>query len=131
CRHGFGGLRGDGKPDGEDCTAVRFVLTGDLPIVVLNHTVGGAQSKAGAFADGLRGVEGVEDPLWIANAGTIVGELDHNLVVFSLQCNDKLTAADFFQGINCVLDDLQGGLQELVAITPDRGKATIGNQVHA
>ena len=73
-------FRAAGNSDDEQRSAFGFVLAGDLAAVILDHSVDSAQAEAGAFADGLGGVEGIEHALGLANAGAGVGELQHDLV---------------------------------------------------
>src|SRR4051794_14328155 len=61
-------LRGRELHD-EQCAAFGLVLASNLAAVLLDDSVDGTQSKAGAFADGLGGVEGIEDALGLANTG--------------------------------------------------------------
>ena len=62
---------GHGELDGEDGTTFGLVVAADLASVVLNHSVDGAEAEAGAFADGLGGVEGIENAFWIAQSGPV------------------------------------------------------------
>ena len=48
--------------------------------MILDHAIHSAQSQAGAFADGLGGIEGIENSQRLANARAVIGELQHGLV---------------------------------------------------
>src|SRR2546427_11671960 len=69
-----------GQSDLKSRSTFRTVVAGDLPLVILHHAVGSAEPEAGAFADGLGGIERIEDPLGITQAGSGIGEFDHDFV---------------------------------------------------
>jgi hypothetical protein len=70
---GAGNLRGGfsdcRNSDDEECAAFGLVLAGDESVVIADNPIDSAKTEAGAFADGLGGVEGIENAQGIANAG--------------------------------------------------------------
>src|ERR1039457_6200119 len=54
-------------PDHKQRTAFPLVLAGNLAAMILNHSVYRAQAQARTFSDRLGRVEGIEDPLRLAN----------------------------------------------------------------
>ena len=62
---GFGGC---GELYDKQSAAFGLVLAGDLAAMVLDDAIDGAQAEPCTLADGLGGVEGIEDALRIANA---------------------------------------------------------------
>src|ERR1700716_98073 len=84
-----------GEADFKRRSAFGAVVAGDLPLVILDYSVGGAEPETGPFADRLRGIERIEDALGIAQAGAGVGELDDNFVVFPPERDLETSAADF------------------------------------
>ena len=84
--------------------------------MILDDAVRGAESETGAFADGLGGVEGVEDAFGIAQAGAGIGELNDYFVDFAPERNLQTAAADFLERVDGVFHDLKKCLQELIGI---------------
>src|SRR5208282_261723 len=84
-----------GTPDFKCGSAFGTVVAGDLSLVVLDHTIRRAESKAGRFAHRLGGVERIEDALGIAQAGAGVGELHDHFVVFPPERHLEPPAAGF------------------------------------
>ena len=75
-----GDLRGRfcrGNSKHEHRAAFGLVLASDLSAVILDHAIYGAEAQTSAFADGLGGVEGIENPQRVANAGAGIGKLEH------------------------------------------------------
>src|SRR5208282_6007200 len=95
------------------------VVASDLPLVVLNYAVGGAESETGAFANRLGGVERIEAALGIAQAGAGVGELHDHFVVLAPETYLETPASGFLQCVHRVFDNLKKGLQELVGVAQD------------
>ena len=114
-----GGVAGDGDEDGEQGSAFGLVLAGDLAGMILDHTVDGAEAEASASADGLGGVEGVEDTLRIAQAGAVVGKLELNIGSVTGSGNFDDAAAGFVESIHGVLEDLDEGLEHAIGVDPD------------
>ena len=85
-----------GQAQDEDRSAFGFVLAGDLAAVILDDTVDGAQSEAGAFSDGFGGVERIEDAVRLFDAGTIVGEAEDDFFRVMLSTDGKQASAGFF-----------------------------------
>src|ERR1051325_10607851 len=79
----------NGKPQNENGSACRAIIAGDLAAVVLHDAIGGAQSQACAFPDGLGGVEGVKDAIRFRDSGTSVRELDHYFVCILISVDGK------------------------------------------
>ena len=87
--------------------------------MVLHDTVGGAQAEAGAFADGLGGVERIEYPFRFADAGTGVGELDHGIGSMAERGDLERASADLGQRVHGVFHDLVKRLEQLIGISGD------------
>ena len=109
-------VRGCRNSDDEERAAFGLVLAGDVAVVILDHSIDSAEAEAGAFADRLGGVEGIEHALRFANAGAGIGELQHDIVALVLGGNFQGSTAGFFQSVHGVLDDLDEGLEKLVGI---------------
>src|ERR1035437_4325686 len=130
---GFGKGNGDferGQANFKYGSAFGAVVTGDLPLVVLDYAVGGAESEPCAFAHRLGGVEKIEDALGIAQSGAGVGELDDDLIAFAPDRNLHTPAADFLQCVHGVFDDLNKGLQKLVGVAQDARQGGVVIALH-
>src|SRR5262249_14148943 len=57
------------KAQNEQRAAFWFVLAADLTVVLVHHSIHCAEAESRAFADGLRGVEGIENALRFADTG--------------------------------------------------------------
>src|ERR1700731_4767855 len=57
------------QTDFKGCSSLGPVVTGDLPVVVLDHAVSGAESEARAFADWLGRVKRIKHSAGIAHPG--------------------------------------------------------------
>src|SRR5207247_1304378 len=69
-------------------------LHGDLAVVLLDDAISDGETETGAFAELLRGEEGIEDPLDESrrDARTVVGDLDPDHVAVDLAPDRELTA---------------------------------------
>ena len=63
------------------------------------------------------------------DAGSGVGELDEHTGVVDAGLNDQRAAADFFEGIDGVVDKIEENLENLVAVTADRRQGLLGPQL--
>src|ERR1700674_846140 len=95
-----------GQAQHEYRSAFRLVLAGDLSLMILHHAVDGAESQAGALADGLRSVEGIEDAMRLFDSRSAIGKLQHHFLRLKLGADSKQASARFFQGIQSVFDNL-------------------------
>ena len=103
-------FHGGGKAKHKHRAAFGLVVAGDLAAVILDNSVHGAESEAGAFADRLGGVERIENTLGLANARTGIGELQHDFAAVLLG-RDAERAADDVHRVHCVLDDFDERLE--------------------
>src|SRR5690349_12805113 len=87
-------------------------------MVVLDHTIAGAETEAGALADNLGSVEGIEDPVGFANAGSGVEEFQNHILILGVNASKERSAASFFQRVGGIADDLQAALKQLIGISP-------------
>src|SRR5260370_22094214 len=62
----------DGQMQHEQGSALRLILAGDLPAMLLHHSIDRAQSQAGALADGLRGIERIEHAMRLFYARPVI-----------------------------------------------------------
>ena len=84
--------------------------------MIVDHSIDSAETETGAFADGLGGVEGIEDALRIANAGAGVGELQDDLGTLVLGSNFQGSAAGLFQSVHGILDDFDEDWKSWLAL---------------
>ena len=70
-----GGSGTAGESDREQRATLGLVAAGNLASMILDYSVDSAESEAGAFADWLGRVKGIEDALRIAQPRTGVGKL--------------------------------------------------------
>ena len=91
--------------------------------MILNYAIDRAEAEAGAFADGFGGVEGIENALRVANAGTGIGKLEHGFLAWRWAVISEASAG-FLQGVHGIVDDLDEGLEK--AGWHFRGRAAIG-----
>ena len=87
--------------------------------MILDDTVGSAESETSSLADWLGGVEGIEDTLRIAQAGAAIGELNNHVFRVARYGNLQASATDFLQSVDCIFDDLNKCLHELVGVAED------------
>jgi hypothetical protein len=109
----------------EDRSTLSLVVAGDLPAVILHDSVDCAQAEAGALADGLGRIEGIEDTMRLFDSGAAIGKLDDDLI--SLLSGDHLQRASvaFFEGVKSVFEDLDEGLKELMTVSPNPGQVRL------
>src|SRR5579862_4481473 len=107
----------------ENCSALGLVVTCDLAAMVLHDSVDGAEAEAGAFTDGLGRVKGVKDAVRFFDAGAAVAELDDDVIALLSGGDLKQASPALFEGIDGVFENLDEGLEELVAIPPNLRQA--------
>src|SRR5215467_5572890 len=111
-----------GQANEELGAAFGLVATGDVTPVVLNDTVDGAEAEAGAPANRLGGVEGIENPLRVAQARTRIGEAQPGFAVLTPGGNFEQSAARFGERVHGVLNDFDENLEDLVGVGQHAGK---------
>src|SRR5258708_35878709 len=86
------GLARDRRGQHEYRPALRLVLAGNLSLMFLHHAVHGAESQTCALADWLRGVERIENPIWLFNSLTAIVKLQDHLFCLEPGSNLKQTS---------------------------------------
>src|SRR6266849_1052810 len=117
------GLRSHGETQDEHGATLGPVVAGALALMILHHSIGGAQAQPSAFANGFSCVEGIKDALRLADSGAGVGKLQHHLIAFAPRARQEGSAAHFVQSIHGIAYDFQAALKELVGVAPDPRKA--------
>lgn len=107
---------GLGKAETKESTATGRIAARNLPVVILDHAVRGAESKTGSFADWFGRIEGVEDASRFGDSWTRVGEFDNDVVVLNLNSDAESAAATFLHRVHGVGDDFEKTLQQLVRV---------------
>src|ERR1700676_4909440 len=72
-----------GKFEAERAATFGAIKSSDAAAVFLHHAVADAQTEAGAFADGLGGVEGIENFFGLFHARAGIGKLDDDRSLFT------------------------------------------------
>src|SRR5690349_4165969 len=132
----FGGRffrRSGGQSDGEQGAARGKRLGFDEPAMLADDGHADAQAEAGAAAGTLGGVEGIEDARksFGADADAVVLKGDDDAVAAAAGANlEAAGLADFADGLLGVGDEIQEDLDELVGVTQDAGKTSVGEKVH-
>ena len=88
--------------------------------MVLDHAVGGAQAQAGALANHLSSVKGIEHAVRLADARAGIEKLDYHFLFFATGDHHERAAARFLQRVCSVADDFQAALDQLIAVAPHR-----------
>src|ERR1700691_4398395 len=105
-----------GELDQERGAAFWAIEAFDASAVFLHDAVADAEAEAGALADGLGGEERIEDLLGGFDAGSAIGKLDDQLAVVVRGANHQRAAADFFQRVHGIADQVEENLQNLIGI---------------
>src|ERR1035441_5448521 len=119
-----------GQANFDDGAALRSIVRGDVPTMLLHDAVADAESESGTLAHTLGGVKGIEDALGVFDSGTVVGELSANVSTNARDTNSELAGSPGLKnGIDCVVDDVQEYLLDLMRISDDqrwfRGNVTL------
>jgi len=102
------------------------VVTQNLATVLLHDSVADAETKAGTFANFLRGEEGIEDLVGMRDAVTVVGERNfHRISGLGGHDLDARGATDLAHRVVGVVQDVEEDLLELVGVTDDIGQVFI------
>src|SRR6202022_3468581 len=104
---------GHGEAKLENRASLRPILTGDLSLVVLDHSVSNAQSQSHALTDCLGGIEGIENAPRIADAGTGVRKLHHQFLPLLKDAHRKCATTHLFQSVDRIPDDFHAALKKL------------------
>lgn len=123
-RLGIGWAR-HGQAEHENRATLWFVLARDLSVMILHDAIHGAQSQPRAFADGLCSIERIEHAMRLFYARPAIGKL-HRYIFSRMLCADlKQPSACFLERIQSIFDDLDEGLEQLVAVAPDFRKVRL------
>jgi len=96
--------------------------------VILNNSVNSTDAKTSALADGLGCVEGIKDALGIAEARTVVRELEHDFVLLADAGDLEAAVTHSVESVHGIFDDLDKGLEQLVGVGADLGKVGLDEQ---
>src|ERR1700721_845906 len=126
-----------GGADYKEGAAFGVVLAGDGAAVVEDDSIDDAEAESCALADGLGGVEGIEDAFRIADARAGVGELNDGFVSL-LKGEDGGPAPNalqspfrFEQRVHGVFGDFDEDLEELIDIAADARQAGLNHKFDA
>src|SRR5271163_2688204 len=103
--------RGDWELHHECSAAFRSIEALDAAAVLLHDAVADAEAQAGTFANGLGGEERIEHLLRRFDAWAGVREFDEKFFLVVRSANYQFAAADFFQRIHCIADQIEKNLQ--------------------
>src|SRR5438445_5007774 len=82
-----------------------------------------AQAETGTFTDGFRRIERIENAVRFLNAGAGVAEQnDYPAAIASGLDGESAAAVGRFHGVDCVVDDVEKNLKQLIAVAPDAGQ---------
>src|ERR1700723_2490332 len=95
----------------EDGATLRFILAGNLPMMLLHYSVHCAQSQAGAFADRLGGIKGIENSIRLFYSWPTIGKLHYHFSTVDLSADPEQSSASIFQCVQRVLNDLDECLE--------------------
>src|ERR1700722_21033039 len=109
----------------EDCATLRFILAGNLPMMLLHYSVHCAQSQAGAFADRLGGIKGIEHSIRLFYSWPTIGKLHYHFSTVDLSADPEQSSASVFQRVQRVLNDLDECLEQLVTVPPNFSQAQL------
>src|SRR5579863_6901114 len=84
--------------------------------MTLDDAIDDAQAEAGAFADRLGGVEGIEDALRIAQARSSIRKLNDQLITAPHGGDLQGASTGLVESVQCVFDDLDKNLKQLVGV---------------
>src|SRR5208282_2794204 len=94
------------------------VVAHDLPAVLLQDSVADAKPKPRSFADGFRGVEGIEYTMRFADSRPGIRKENHDVGAIAQRADGQHTSAGLAHGVQTVIDDVKKDLHELVVISP-------------
>ena len=86
----------------EDCATLRFILAGNLPMMLLHYSVHRAQSQACAFADRLGGIKGIEHSIRLFYSWPTIGKLHYHFSTVDLSADPEQSSASIFQRVQRV-----------------------------
>ena len=111
------------KNHAESAAAFGAIEAENLAAVFLNDSVADAEAEAGALADRLGCVEGVEDAFGFAKAGARVRKIEDDAAAFSAHADGERTSADGFHGVDGIVDQIEEDLEELVGVATHGGES--------
>src|SRR5437879_12898736 len=106
----------------ENRTASLPAVAENFSSMLLNDPEANTDAQARARANGLRGIERIENAMGVLEAGTTVGEQNDHVAAVADRLDRQNTARGCLHGFQGVADNVEENLHQLISITAHAGK---------